>query len=179
VLNPQFQLLWTQTLETILTILVRATIESNNPGALVQALNSPELDVRLVVTACGNTNKRAQIVAKLLAIANCDNIIAIGIGIATNSAKFVGPGSQYEWAEDFDISSYGGKVIQDGVQAIIETVNSYYERSVAEGGKKITLICIAPLTNIASAFERAPEIIQRVEKVVIMAGQFEKKKGRI
>jgi len=147
--------------------------------ALVQALNSRELDVRLVVTAFGNTNKRAQIVAKLLYIAN-RNDVAIGIGIATNSGKFIGPGSQCEWAEDFDISSYGGKVIQDGVQAIIETVNSYYERSVAEGGKKITLICIAPLTNIASAFERAPEIIQRVEKVVIMAGQFKKKKkGRI
>lgn len=77
----------------------------------------------------------------------------------------MGPGSQWEWAEDFDMSAYAGKVHTDGVQALIDCV-----RNCFESGNKVTLICIAPLTNIHSAIEKAPDIVTKVDKVVAMAG---------
>ena len=67
--------------------------------ALVLALKSPELDVKLVVTDFGNTEHRAKIVARLLEIAGRTDI-PIGIGIRENDAE----SPQSEWVKDYDLS---------------------------------------------------------------------------
>src|SRR5512134_2032937 len=67
--------------------------------ALVLALKSPELDVKLVVTDFGNTEHRAKIVARLLEIAGRADI-PIGIGIQENDAL----GPQTDWVKDYELS---------------------------------------------------------------------------
>jgi len=89
--------------------------------ALVQALNTPELDIKLITTAFGNTKKRAKIVAKLLVVAERMDI-GIGIGVPTTGIQ-IGPGSQKKWAKGFDLSTYPGKIHENGVQALVETIN--------------------------------------------------------
>ena len=54
---------------------------------------------------------------------------------------------------------------KDGVDFIIETL-----RSEPEG--TVTLVPIGPLTNIATAFERAPDIAERVQEIVLMGGAY-------
>ncbi|MEM9392497.1 MAG: nucleoside hydrolase [Pseudomonadota bacterium] len=54
---------------------------------------------------------------------------------------------------------------QHGVDFIIDTV-----RGEAPG--TITLCPLGPLTNIATAFERAPDIIERVAEIVLMGGAY-------
>ncbi|TKW67044.1 MAG: nucleoside hydrolase [Paracoccus denitrificans] len=54
---------------------------------------------------------------------------------------------------------------EDGVGFIIETLRSQPEGSV-------TLVPIGPLTNIAMAFARAPDIVKRVQQIVLMGGAY-------
>lgn len=54
---------------------------------------------------------------------------------------------------------------QHAVDFIIETL-----RNEPEG--TVTLCPIGPLTNIATAFERAPDIIPRVQEIVLMGGAY-------
>ena len=54
---------------------------------------------------------------------------------------------------------------QHGVDFIIDTLR-------AEPPGTITLCPLGPLTNIATAFERAPDIIPRVQEIVLMGGAY-------
>lgn len=53
----------------------------------------------------------------------------------------------------------------DGVEFIIDTLRR-------EPPGTITLCAMGPLTDIAAAFERAPDIIERVQEVVLMGGAY-------
>jgi len=113
--------------------------------ALVLALKSPELDVRLVVTDFGNTEQRAKLVARVLELAGRTDI-PIGIGIKENDD----PGPQAEWVKGYDLAKYPGRVLRDGVQALIDTVMASPE--------PMTLIAIGPPPNLKAALEREPRI---------------------
>ncbi|PSK82988.1 purine nucleosidase [Limimaricola soesokkakensis] len=52
---------------------------------------------------------------------------------------------------------------QHGVDFIIETLRR-------EAPDSVTLCALGPLTNIATAFERAPDIVERVQRIVLMGG---------
>ena len=54
---------------------------------------------------------------------------------------------------------------QHAVDFIIETLRT-------ENTGTVTLCPIGPLTNIATAFERAPDIIPRIQEIVMMAGAY-------
>jgi inosine-uridine nucleoside N-ribohydrolase len=104
--------------------------------ALILALKSPELDVKLVVTDFGNTVQRAKLVARVLELA----------GIKENDD----PGPQAEWVKGYDLAKYPGRVLQDGVQALIDTAMASTE--------PMTLIAIGPPPNLKAALEREPRI---------------------
>jgi purine nucleosidase len=55
--------------------------------------------------------------------------------------------------------------VQHGVDFIIEALRGNPEKSV-------TLCPLGPLTNIATAFTRAPDIVPRVKEIVLMGGGF-------
>ncbi|PZX10495.1 nucleoside hydrolase [Celeribacter halophilus] len=54
---------------------------------------------------------------------------------------------------------------QHGVDFIIDTLKR-------EPAGTVTLCPMGPLTNIATAFEKAPEIVERVQEVVLMGGAY-------
>ena len=54
---------------------------------------------------------------------------------------------------------------QHAVDFIIDTLR-------AEAPHSVTLCPLGPLTNIATAFQRAPDIISRVEQIVLMGGAY-------
>jgi inosine-uridine nucleoside N-ribohydrolase len=120
--------------------------------ALAMLLKSPELDVKLVATDTGNTTYRAKIAAKMLEAAGRTDI-PVGVGIHQGDKT----GPQQEWVETYNLSNYSGKVHQDGVQAIINTIT--------DSPKPVTLICIGPVPNVAAALEREPEIARNAKFV--------------
>ena len=120
--------------------------------ALAMLLKSPELDVRLVVTEGGDTTARARIVARILEIARRTDI-PIGIGIPLDDHVMY----HASWARDYSLATYPGRVCEDGVGAIVDTIMASAE--------PVTLIAIGPLPNIGAALQREPSIAARARFV--------------
>ncbi len=116
--------------------------------ALCLLLKSPELDLRLVVGDEYNALYRAKLIAKLLQTAGRTDI-PVGIGLRPEDHG----GRQAAWVNDYDLASYPGKIHENGVQAIIDTIR--------QSDEPITLICIGPVPNIAEALKQAPDIAQK------------------
>ena len=122
--------------------------------ALAMLLKSPELDLRLAVSATGDTLYRARLIARMLEIAGrCD--VPIGIGIPGQKPSYDEP--QRAWVERYDLEGYPGRIYPDGVEAIVETLKVSAE--------PVTLICIGPLTNIAEVLRRDPGVARKAHFV--------------
>jgi inosine-uridine nucleoside N-ribohydrolase len=131
--------------------------------ALAMLTRCPELDLRLVTTASGDTTYRARIVAGILAAAGREDV-AIGVGIPTELPKDV-PAKMWRpqapYADEIDLDSYSGAVHADGVAALVDCVLSSSE--------PVTIITIGPVTNVAVALATEPAIAERA-RVVGMLG---------
>jgi inosine-uridine nucleoside N-ribohydrolase len=116
--------------------------------ALVMMLNSPELDVKLILTDTGDTLYRAKIVAKLLEAAGR---VDIPIGVGLRQDDLAGP--QAQWVKGYDLERYPGIVHREGVRTLVDMIMSSPE--------PMTLVSIAPLPNIAAALDMEPRIAER------------------
>ncbi len=120
--------------------------------ALALILRSPEVDLKLITTATGDTTYRAKIVARLLEAAGRTDI---PIGIGLRQSEETGP--QEPWVRDYDLSSYPGCILSDGVGALIDAIMT--------SAQQVTLVAIGPLTNIGAALDREPLIAERARFV--------------
>jgi len=120
--------------------------------ALAMLLKSPELDLKLVVGDLGKTLYRARLIARILQVAGRTDV-AVGLGVGSRD----GDGGQAAWVKDYDLKSYPGKVHEDGVGAIIDTITKSPE--------PVTLIAIGPTPNLKAALERQPEIARKARFV--------------
>ncbi|NQT83258.1 nucleoside hydrolase [bacterium] len=120
--------------------------------ALAMLLKSPEVDIKLVVGDQGKSLYRARLIAKFLETAGRTDV-PVGIGLDPKS----GDGPQSDWVKGYDLESYPGKVHQDGVKAIIDTI--------MKSPRPVTLIAIGPVPNVAAALRREPRISKRARFV--------------
>ena len=154
----------------------RKIIIDTDPGqddavAILLALASPnELDVLGITAVAGNvplplTEKNARIICELAGktdipvFAGCDEPIKRRLVTAEHVHGKTGlDGPQL---------APPTMALQDmhGVDFLINTLR-------AEPSGTVTLVPIGPLTNIAQAFKRAPDIIERVQEIVIMGGAY-------
>ena len=130
--------------------------------ALAQVLRSPELDLKLVLTATGDTRYRAELTAKILEAAGRSDI-PVGIGQdqgpMTDDRR-----NQAPWLAGYDLTKYPGKVHADGVGALIELV--------MKSPEPVTIIAIGPVPNLALALQREPRIAGKC-RFVGMHGSFD------
>jgi inosine-uridine nucleoside N-ribohydrolase len=122
--------------------------------ALAMFLKSPEVDIRLVVSDTGDTVYRAKLIAKMLEIAGRTDV-PVGVGIPGQKPSYDEP--QRAWVEDYDLEGYPGRIYSDGVEAIIDILNSSPE--------PVTLVCIGPVTNIAEVLRRDPGVARNAHFV--------------
>lgn len=157
------------------TPLSRKIIIDTDPGqddavGILLALASPEVDVLGITAVAGNvplalTVKNARKVCEVagrgdvLVFAGCDKPIAK----ALITAEHVHGKSGLDGIELPEPEM----PVQDkhGVDFIIDTLRS-------EPSGTVTLCPMGPLTNIATAFERAPDVIERVQEIVLMGGAY-------
>lgn len=138
--------------------------------AILLALASPELEVLGVTAVAGNvplhlTERNARIVCELAdradirVFAGCD--VPMKRKLVTAEHVHGKTGLDGPQLPDPQMK------LQDAhaVDFIIETLR-------AEPSGTVTLCPLGPLTNIASAFEKAPEIIGRVKEIVLMGGAY-------
>jgi inosine-uridine nucleoside N-ribohydrolase len=121
--------------------------------ALAMLLRCPELDLRLVVTASGDTTYRARIAAGMLAAGGRSDIpVAIGVrGGGTPGAP------QQRFASTIELGQHPGGVRADGVAAMVECI--------ATSTEPVTLVSIGPTTNVAAALAAELGIAQNARFV--------------
>ena len=154
--------------------MTRKIIIDTDPGqddavAILLALASPELEVLGLTTVAGNvplalTTRNAQLITGLSGkqvpiIAGCERPLTRKLVTAEYVHGQTG-------LDGIDLGEPHVPVTPgDGVDFIIDTLRR-------EPAGTVTLVPIGPLTNIAAAFERAPDIIPRVQQIVLMGGAY-------
>ena len=126
--------------------------DMDDTWALAMLLNSPELDVKLIVSDTGDTIYRAKLIAKLLEVADRTDI-DVGVGLPFEMEHY----GQKEWVEGYQLKDYPGVIHRDGVGAMIDTIMNSPE--------PVTLICIGPVPNIGEALKREPRIAENARFV--------------
>lgn len=124
--------------------------------ALAYLLRCPEIDVKLVVTNTGDTEYSARLVAKLLEVAGRTDI-PVGVGIPIDPV----PRTHTTWLGDYSLAQYQGRVIVDGVGAMIDVVHASAE--------PVSIVAIGPLANVAAMLSR-DESITRNSRFIGMHG---------
>lgn len=154
----------------------RKIIIDTDPGqddavAILVALASPEeLDVLGITCVAGNvpldlTSRNARIVCELagkpetLVFAGCDAPLKRKLVTAEHVHGKTGLDGPKMQDPTMPLQS------QHGVDFIIETLRNHDAGTV-------TLCPLGPLTNIATAFEKAPDIIEKVQEIVLMGGAY-------
>jgi len=124
--------------------------------AVALALQSPELKIVGITSAWGNTVLRARLLDRFLKeTGHTDIPVAIGIEKHNpREAQF----SQARWAE----AGPAAKAHPAAVDFLLEQIR----RQPGE----ITLVAIAPLTNIGAAIERDAATFRKLKRVVMMGG---------
>ena len=126
--------------------------------AIVYAAQSSNLNVKLVVTCTDDTTVRAKITAKLLTIIGRDKEIPIGIGLKNDNKT---AHTLFDWASDYDLSSYKGGVFEDGVDQMGKIITS--------SPTVVNIIAIGPMTNFPELLRRYPDAAKNA-RIFAMAG---------
>ncbi len=150
----------------------RPIIIDTDPGiddalAIAIALFSDELDVRLITTVAGNVSLEnvTNNTLKLLKFFNKEVLVA--------------KGAARPLIEPFiDASNVHGATGMEGYDfpepnkdlLLKEHAVNAMRRVILESKEKITLVPIAPMTNIALLFSMYPEVKENIDEIVIMGG---------
>lgn len=126
--------------------------------AIVLALNSPELDVVGLTTVYRNTPLRTKLALQLLkAYGRLDIPVAGGIGRPLLSETDTGS-IPCQWAEEYHDIDLNCQ--QHAADFLIDQVRR---------DPKVAIVAIGPLTNVACAVMKAPEVMRQAE-IVMMGG---------
>ncbi|NAZ35998.1 nucleoside hydrolase [Rubellimicrobium sp. CFH 75288] len=152
----------------------RKIIIDTDPGqddavAILLALASPELEVLAITAVAGNvplplTARNARVAVELAGrtvpvFAGCDRPLER----ALVTAEHVHGRTGLDGADLPDPSLPLGE--RHAVDVLIETLRT-------EPAGTVTLCALGPLTNLATAFRRAPDVVGRVQQIVLMGGGF-------
>ncbi|PWG18247.1 nucleoside hydrolase [Salibaculum griseiflavum] len=153
----------------------RKIIIDTDPGqddavAILLALAAPELDLLGITAVAGNvplelTQTNARKICELAGrtdvpvFAGCDRPLAHSLVTAEHVHGKTGLDGPELPEPTMPLQD------QHAVDFLIETLRR-------EPPKSVTLCPIGPLTNIATAFQRAPDIVDRVQEIVLMGGAY-------
>ena len=123
--------------------------------ALALAVSSPKLQVIGVTTAWGDTELRARLTERFLkAMGHGD--IPVAVGPKTHASSTF---SQERWAKVEPIPPNGFP------DAIDFTLNA-----IRHNSGQITLIAVAPFSNIGALIDRDPTTFRKLKQIVLMGG---------
>jgi purine nucleosidase len=151
----------------------RKIIIDTDPGqddavAILLALASPELEVLGITAVAGNvplalTQKNARIICELAGRVD----IPVYAGCDAPLSRALVTAEHVHGKTGLDGPQLPDPVmpLQDGhaVDFLIRTLR-------AQEAGTVTLCPLGPLTNIAMAFQKAPDIVKRVQDIVLMGG---------
>jgi inosine-uridine nucleoside N-ribohydrolase len=122
--------------------------------ALALLASAPNVKLLGVTTTFGETGKRAQVAAKLLAVLGRSDV-PVYAGRPGASAI----GRQYEWAQNFHSPALKSE------DAVV-----FLKTQIDRAPGQITLIGIGPLMNLGDLLTRYPEVKPKIQRIVLMGG---------
>jgi len=128
--------------------------------ALALALASPEIELVAVTTVSGDTALRARIAARLLALGG-----RADVPVYAGCTRPLGGGAGFAWF------GHEGDGILDGSRDAIASepaADALVRLCRQEQG--LELVAVGPLTNVAHALERAPDLAERIVRLTVMGG---------
>ncbi len=130
--------------------------------ALGLALSSPELQLLGVTSAWGNTDLRARLAARLLAQTGHSEI-PVTAGPKTSASSVF---TQARWASDFPEPANGWP---DAIDFILDAIR--------KNPGQITIVSIAPFSNVGALIDKEPATFLKLKEVVIMGGSIRRGYG--
>lgn len=128
--------------------------------ALALAARSPEIELVGVSTVFGETRQRARLAAHLLRAFERPAVpVAAGCGEPLkrrHRPSGVPQAALLDSREQYRLSEL------DGPDLLLQTARTQAGR--------LTLLCLGPLTNLATALSREPALIRQIARVILMGG---------
>lgn len=146
--------------------------------AILFALRSPELDVAAITTVCGNVpvEQATRNLFRILALAETPKGLMIGQGAAAPLARPLetathvhgqdGLGDLDRFRSPDGTPSYPSPLVPSDLPDAL----SVWEQMLREADQPITLVTLGPLTNLAQALQKAPDLIRQFHRIVCMGG---------
>lgn len=138
--------------------------------ALILALNSKELDILALSTVSGNVSARIAAVNALKVSEVLGKSIKVIKGLSVNGyrrSKHAIEVHGFDGLGDSNLPSPKGKAIisRDPIKRIADVIKG--------SDSKVTLVCTAPLTNIARLLSQEKDIVSKLDKIVLMGGVYD------
>ncbi|MBK5485967.1 MULTISPECIES: nucleoside hydrolase [unclassified Peribacillus] len=136
--------------------------------AMAYALNSPELDVLGFTTCFGNVSVAESTRNTLAVLEKVEKNIPVYKGANQTLVR----GMKKKYPKHVHGEDGLGNTLKNEptIQASPGNATDFIINQVKSRPHEITIIAVGPLTNIALAIKKAPEIISLVKEVVIMGG---------
>lgn len=138
---------------------------SDDAVALVMALNWPEVDVKAITMVAGNVGLEQATRNALYTVGLCGKNVPVYKGAAKPLTRKHEDAQWFHGQDGLGDQGYPPPTQQaqekPAVDAIIETVKA---------NPGIVMVTLGPLTNIALAVSKAPEIVPLVSRCVVMGG---------
>ena len=155
--------------------LIDTDTASDDAVAMCMALRDPSIDVVAFTVVAGNVPLDQAVQNALYTVELCGKDTPVYVGAAAPLARDLATAQNVHGQDGFgDIGlDLQGRTPADGwaPQVIVDTIRN--------NPGEITLIAIGPLTNLAIALLWAPDIAEKVDRVVIMGGTGEHGPGNI
>lgn len=146
--------------------LIDTDTASDDAVALVMALRHPDVEISAITVVAGNVGLDQAVQNALYTVELCGANVPVYAGASRPLLREL---STAQWVHgedgmgDCGLDLAGRTPVEGrGADVIVDTI-------LAAPGE-ITLVALGPLTNLAVAVSRAPEIVAAVERVVIMGG---------
>ena len=139
---------------------------SDDAVALVMALKNPDIDVRAITVVAGNVPLNQAVQNALYTVELCAKNTPVTVGCAKPILRELETAQDVHGADgmgDIGLPLAGRKAAQGHAVDVLRNV-------IREHAGDITLVTLGPLTNVALALLREPELAELVEHCYIMGG---------
>ncbi len=146
--------------------LIDTDTASDDAVAIVMALRHPDVTVEALTVVAGNVGLDQAVQNALYTVEVCGADTPVYAGLDRPIMRRLQTAQEVHGVDGMGDCGLplGGRTPADGraVDVIVDTI-------LGSPGE-ITLVCLGPLSNIAAALLRAPEIADAVDRVVVMGG---------
>src|SRR5947209_7980015 len=129
--------------------------------ALALVLRSAEIDLQGVTTVFGDTGLRARLAAHILKVFGREDV-PVAAGATTPLRPWPRPSGVAQAAIVDDRATFPNISTLSGPELIVQTALTH--------SRQLTLLCIGPLTNIATALRMEPRLFMAIRRIILMGG---------